>query len=360
LKLEEQNRNQLQFGAGYSQYEGTFLQFAFSTSNFMGRGETLSTSVLTGARYKDYQVSFTEPFLFDRPITGGINVFNRNIVYPFQFTQETSGGNIMFGMPVGTVFSRLYVRYSLENVAIKDLNEAFYDTETIRRLPYLADALLIRPDGTRAGRRVISKITPSWVYNTVDNPIFPSAGTRITASIDLAGVGGNTNYYKPTLELIRYFQHTRRTSFGIRTQFEYAQPIGGTEVLPFFERLVLGGEYSVRGYDVRSIGPYDTDTGLVLGGNKSFLFNGEYLIQVAGPVRLVLFYDAGQVRDEGQKFRMSEFVASTGAEVRFFMPVLNVPFRLIFARNINHEGILNNNLEPEKKVRFRFAVGSTF
>ena len=42
------------------------------------------------------------------------------------------------------------------------------------------------------------------------------------------------------------------------------------------------------------------------------------------------------------------------------MPVLNVPFRLIFARNINREGILDNNYQPEKKWRFRFAVGSTF
>ncbi len=121
---------------------------------------------------------------------------------------------------------------------------------------------------------------------------------------------------------------------------------------------MLGGEYSVRGYDIRQhwpVGPR-RQASLVIGGNKSLLFNGEYLIQVAGPVRLVLFYDAGQVRDSGQNFRMNEFVASTGAEVRFFMPVLNVPFRLIFARNINHEGILNNNLEPEKKLRFRFAV----
>ena len=161
----------------------------------------------------------------------------------------------MFGMPVKSVFSRLYLRYSLENVSIKDLNLEFYDPETIARYPYLADALLIRPDGTLGGRRIISKVTPSYVYNTVDNPIFPSAGMRFTASIDLAGLGGNTNYYKPTVELIKYFQHTRRTSFGIRTQFEYAEPIGATEALPFFERLVLGGEYSVRGYDVRSIGP---------------------------------------------------------------------------------------------------------
>jgi hypothetical protein len=66
------------------------------------------------------------------------------------------------------------------------------------------------------------------------------------------------------------------------------------------------------------------------------------------------------VRAETQSFAMDQFVASTGAEIRFFMPVLNVPFRLIFARNINYEDILTNNYEPEKKWRFRFAVGSTF
>ena len=70
-----------------------------------------------------------------------------------------------------------------------------------------------------------------------------------------------------------------------------------------------------------------------------------------------MFYDAGQVRDDGESFRMEDFKASTGAEIRFFMPVLNVPFRLIFARNINCEGMLDNNFQPEKKCRFRFAVG---
>jgi len=51
---------------------------------------------------------------------------------------------------------------------------------------------------------------------------------------------------------------------------------------------------------------------------------------------------------------------STGAEVRFFMPVLNVPFRLIYAHNMNHQGIYDNNLVPAKDNTFRFAVGSTF
>jgi len=54
------------------------------------------------------------------------------------------------------------------------------------------------------------------------------------------------------------------------------------------------------------------------------------------------------------------FKTSTGAEIRFFMPVLNVPFRLIFAANPSRAGVLDSNLRPEKMWKFRFAVGSTF
>jgi outer membrane protein assembly factor BamA len=137
----------------------------------------------------------------------------------------------------------------------------------------------------------------------------------------------------------------------------------------------------------------------VLGGNKSLLFNVEQIINIAGPVRLILFYDAGQVRDTGQRFAFREdvrqivqppvpllfdpfatstltdpnyvaqiitagqrsaFKTSTGAEIRFFMPVLNVPFRLIFAHNPQRGGVLDNRLLPQKAFQFRFAVGTTF
>jgi outer membrane protein insertion porin family len=301
-------------------------------------------------------VAFTEPYLFDRPITGGVNIFNRQVRYIGAYTQNSSGGNVMFGFPVAD-FTRFFAAYSYERVGISDLNPLYEDPSIIGRNPFLTDALLLNQSGQK---RTISKVSPSIVLNTIDNPIFPSTGRRYTAAFDLAGLGGNTSYYKPTLEGIWYFRHTRRTSVGGRAQFQFVAPYRGTLVLPIFERLVLGGEYTIRGYDIRTIGPRDEASGLVIGGNKSLLFNGEYLIQIAGPVRLVMFYDTGQVRDEGQGFRSENFVSSTGAEIRFFMPVLNVPFRLIFARNINYEGILDNNYQPEKKWRFRFAVGSTF
>src|SRR4029450_5106981 len=99
---------------------------------------------------------------------------------------------------------------------------------------------------------------------------------------------------------------TRRTSVGLRAAYEFINPYGSTKNLPIFEKLFLGGEYSIRGFDIRSVGPRDLASGLVIGGNKSLLFNAEYLISIAGPVRLVLFADAGQVRDNGESFAWKE------------------------------------------------------
>ena len=395
LKLEEQNRNQLTFGAGVSQFEGFFGQLSFQTSNFLGRGESLTVSLQVGSRSENYQVAFTEPFLFDRNITGGVDVYKRTLRYIDQFTQEATGGNVTSGFPLAG-FSRMFMTYSYEAVQVSDLNPIYYAPELVQRNPYLRDSLLLG----QGGHRTISKITPSFVHNTVDNPIFPNSGMRLTGSIDFAGIGGNTNFIKPRAEYAHFRPLNRRMAFGYRAQVEYIRQYASTLILPITETLYLGGEYTIRGFDIRSIGPRDPETGLVLGGNKSMLFNGEFLINIAGPVRLVLFYDTGQVRATGQPFGWTEpittridpgtppivdpfsttrlvdpnapppylqqigetsaFKTSTGAEVRFFMPVLNVPFRLIFAYNPQRFGVLDNNLQPAKKFTFKFAVGSTF
>ena len=83
----------------------------------------------------------------------------------------------------------MFVNYSYEHVQVKDLNPAFYDPLVLAGNPLLADSLLIG----EGGKRTISKIGPSYVYNTVDHPIFPTAGQRFTLSTDFAGIGGNTN-----------------------------------------------------------------------------------------------------------------------------------------------------------------------
>ena len=84
MKVEEQNRNTLQFGAGVSQFDGFFGQLSFQTANFLGRGETLGVSLQKGSQARQYQISFTEPYLFDRPITAGVDVYTRQYIYPNQ------------------------------------------------------------------------------------------------------------------------------------------------------------------------------------------------------------------------------------------------------------------------------------
>jgi outer membrane protein insertion porin family len=389
LKLEEQNRNQLTFGAGVSQFEGFFGQLSFQTANFLGRGESLTVSLQGGSRAQNYSLAFSEPFLFDRNITGGANLFRSEIRYIGQFTQKSTGLVLTTGFPLGTGFTRMFTNYSYERVRVSEVSQLYQDPLVLARNPFLRDAVLTGS----GGERIISKVVPSIIHNTVDQPIFPTTGRRLTASVDIAGLGGNTTFYKPMLEAVQFWRQSNRLTFGVRGQVEY---IHGDN-LPIYEKLFLGGEYTVRGFDIRTIGPMDP-SGLVLGGDKSLLFNVEQAISIAGPVRLIFFYDAGQVRDKGQGFafneevqeivpqnpllgtlytgvtltdpnapppetitvRRSAFKTSTGAEIRFFMPVLNVPFRLIFAYNPQREGVLDNTLRPQKKLQFRFAVGTTF
>jgi outer membrane protein insertion porin family len=395
MKLEEQNRNQLTFGAGVSQFEGFFGQLSFQTANFLGRGESFTVSLQGGQRAQNYSVAFTEPFLFDRNITGGVNLFKQDVRYVGQFTQKTTGGVVTFGLPVGNGFTRMFTNYSYERVRVSEISDVYTDPVVLARNPFLRDSLLIG----QSGERIISKVRPTLQYNSVDQPIFPTTGKRLVLSADLAGLGGNTKFTKPSVEAVMFIRQNARMSLGMRGQVEYIRNFSNSRELPIFEKLFLGGEYSVRGFDLRSIGPQDINTGLVLGGNKSLLFNVEQIITIAGPVRLILFYDAGQVRDTGQSFALKEdikevvrlplpllydptavlsltdpdyvapiitigqrsaFKTSTGGEIRFFMPVLNVPFRLIFAYNPQRGGVLNNQLQPQKAFQFRFAVGTTF
>ena len=352
VTLAERNTNSVSFGAGVSQYDGVFGTVSFQTTNFIGRGESLTVMMQNGSRVKNYMLSFSEPFLFGRPVSAGFSVYRRDIRYIFQFTQSSIGGDTTLGLQVAD-FTSLFMNYSYQQVKVREVNPLFDESQN----PFLQDAL---------SERTISKVTPSIRFNTVDHPIFPSRGRSYSLSLELAGWGGNTKFYKPTAEGIWYFRHTSRTSLGLRGRARFVAPYAGTTQLPIFERLVLGGEFDVRGYDIRTIGtriPGPTGvpaTGPVIGGNKSLLFNGEYAITIASPVRLIFFYDAGQVRDEGQEFAMNQFKTSTGAEVRFFMPILNVPFRLIFAHNPQREGVLDQRLRPAAENSFRFAVGTTF
>ena len=91
-------------------------------------------------------------------------------------------------------------------------------------------------------------------------------------------------------------------SFGTRAEVPYIRPYGATYDAADLREAVLGGEYTVRGFDLRAISPRDTLSGVFIGGNKMIDLNAEYYIELIGQLRLLFFYDAGQVRDIGEPF----------------------------------------------------------
>jgi outer membrane protein insertion porin family len=368
---------------------------SYQTSNFLGRGETASIYLQKGALAQQYRVSFSEPYLFDRPITVGFDLHSTQFNFPNTFTQRSTGGTTILGVPVAD-YTRLFLGYSYEQISVLDVNPAYLSPQVLRNNPFLAESLLLG----QGGRRRVSKVSPSIVYNTVNQPLYPTEGSRYSLGFDFAGLGGNTTYNRTDLEGIWYFPIKGPTSLGLRAQGRYIRPYGSTRTLPIFEKIFLGGEYNLRGYDIRTVSPRDSSSGIVIGGNKSLVFNAEYYVDI-GQVRLVAFYDAGQVRDVGQEFvwkepvvqfifpeppllrnfdlvapanlltaigavsveeiaRVSAFKTSTGFEARFMVPVLNIPFRLIAAYNPQRFGVIDNNGLPTKRLTFRFAVGTTF
>jgi outer membrane protein insertion porin family len=358
LRVKELQRNNIQFTAGYSGYEGTFVALSYSTVNFLGAGETLELGVQYGKRVKNYSFGFSEPYVFDLPLTLGFNVYNRFNKYPGLFDQKSRGVDLqanarVFGyLRTGLVYSFQYLEMFEPSISYDE----YYN-------PYAGFGGYMSPyyyGSLGYGKYNISSITPTIYRSTVDSPLTPSRGTLFLASVKFAGgiLGGDVRFIKPRIEFTHYQPTFGEQRFGFHIEYSYLTDIGDAAI-PYWERFYLGGERSIRGYEIYTIGPRvddpnDPNYGRNLGGEKSLVMNAEYIIPVGGPIYSILFFDMGNALARNQKFRLSDMYYSTGLEIRIFVPALRVPFRLIFAYN-NKKIYLNDS-----NFAFRFAIGTTF
>jgi len=345
IAVKEAQRNQIQFGGGVSQLEGTFGSLSYSTTNFLGAGQNFDVELQGGRRTANIRLAITEPYFLDRPMTVGLDVFKSNTRYIYQgYRQLRTGGSILFGFPIGKTFWRNSILYGYQEVKFRDVDEE------LKNDPYYQ--LYLR-DGAE------SAITHTIYRNTVNSPIDPWAGNRWVLTNLFAGgfLGGDFDYWRPEIELVRFQPVTKKTNFGVRFQAQYAKPFGD-DPLPFRGTIFLGGETSVRGFPYLGIGPRDP-YGNVVGGNKSLLFNFEYYIPIAGPFKAILFFDAGNVWARRESVNPGDMKTSTGIEGRFYIPMFRVPFRLIGAFNPTRDGPVGS-FEGDDKYVFKFSIGTTF
>lgn len=332
--VTETGRNQVQFGGGYSGLEGGFFNFAFSTSNFWGQGQTLSLMVQTGQLTKNYTVSFFDPWLFDKPVGAGISFFSRTFEFE-DFLSKGEGGTANISWHLGRFLS-LFTEYRYELIELR----------TSDNLPFSNN--LFFPEG----RTATGSITPTIIRNTVDHPLLPTKGHRDTIRFEFGSkfLGGDFSFYKAILEHISNFSITSTDVFRFRAQLGYSETLENNVELPVFERFFMGGENTIRGYKLRTVGPRD-EYGRIIGGTKSLLFNVENAILITNEIRIVPFLDAGNAF--AKSIDLGGLQYSAGIELRFFVPVMNVPFRFIYAKPINPK-------EYHQTSSFLFTIGSIF
>jgi len=344
LRVTEMQRNNIQFTAGYSGYEGTFVALSYSTVNFLGAGENLQLTLQHGKRIKNYMFGFTEPYLFDMPVNVGFNVYNRFFIYPYLYNRKDKGIDFtVSGRLKG--YWRTSLTYGFQDVFV-EMPDYGDDSGMFTDPAYYSMYGL--------GQYKVSYLMPSLYRSTVDSPLTPSRGTLYMASCKFSGgfLGGEIDIIKPRFEFSLFKPIVKNHVFGFHMEYSFIKKFGDFPV-PFWEKFFLGGERSIRGYDIYTIGPRSAQ-GTNIGGETSLFFNVEYIVPIGGPLYAILFYDTGNAYGEGQKINFKDMYTSAGLEMRIFVPALRVPFRLIFSYNNRRARVGDSNFA------FRFAIGTTF
>ena len=359
VNVKELQRNNIQFTAGYSGYEGTFVAVSYSTVNFLGAGENLEATVQYGKRIRNYSFGFTEPYVFDQPINAGFNVYDRYMVYPYLYDRKDRGVDFSLGFRLPGWW-RASVTYSYSFIDIKQPSSTSTDPlygSSMYGYGYGSGLDSMYAGMYGWGRYFMSSISPSIYRSSIDSPLTPSRGTMYSLMVKYAGtiLGGEIHLYKPRIEFTHYQPVMRDLSLGFHVEYSYVKSMRNSTV-PFWERFYLGGERNIRGYEIYTIGPRDAN-GTVVGGLREFVMNAEAILHVGGqasPLYLIAFHDRGNAYDISQGVKWTNMFSSTGIEARIFVPALRVPFRLIFSYNNRRIYATDSNFT------FRFAIGTTF
>ncbi|MCK7476455.1 MAG: BamA/TamA family outer membrane protein [Candidatus Moduliflexus flocculans] len=345
VNVKELQRNNIQFTAGYSGYEGTFVAFSYSTVNFLGAGETLELGIQQGKLVKNYSFGFSEPYVFDKPITAGFNVYKRDLHYPW-FWRKGAGIDLSLGARLWGMW-RANLVYNFENVKMTVSDSEEFSLPTSYYMYY-------------SNRKYnMSSVTPMLYRSTIDSPLTPTRGTLYSAALKYAlpFLGGDVFLLKPMLEFTHYQPVIGRGAkahvIGVHAQYQVIKALKGSQI-PYWERIVprrRAVHPRLRGLQHRARRRERLQRRR---RPKSLVLNAEYIIPVGGPLYAIFFYDRGNAVAYEDKLRWGSMYSSMGLEARLFIPALRVPFRLIFS--YNNKKVYST--DPD--FAFRFAVGTTF
>jgi outer membrane protein insertion porin family len=328
VQVKEQPTGMFSIGAGYSAEDKAVIMTQVAQRNLFGRGQTLSLNAYVGARKTNYELSFTEPWLFDIPLWSKFDIWNMAREYD-SYDLDTQGFEVTLGYPL---WERIigYAGYKLTADNVKNV----LDTA----------ATSIKE---QEGHITSSGMTLTLSRDTSNDAIFPSRGSKNKVSVEHTGTifQGDTSFTKYLASSSWFFPLPLDSAFGIRGRIGYAHGNEGKEI-PVYERFYLGGINSLRG--LREVGPKDPDTNDVIGGETMLNFNAEIvfpLIKDAG-LRGVVFYDTGNAWESG--YYVDDMRQTAGFGIRWYSPM--GPLRLEWGHVLDRK-------EDEPASRWEFNIG---
>jgi outer membrane protein insertion porin family len=343
VKVHEKGKNSIGLTGGVSGLEGSFIGLNYETNNFLGLGETLQVQANVGSLSRVLLFGFTEPYMFDRPLTLGFTVYSRrfdfnqarqasinagqNLNLPqsvlnqlLNYNQSSTGFTASSSYLLGHSFKRVGLTYTLDNTTINTFSDAsrnLFQTLNFRNIS--------GPDALKG--IVTSSLTPSFGFSTIDSPVRPHRGKSLFISSEVAGLGGNVKFYRPLIAFTQWKPLYHQNTLGVRIQGSFINGFAGSEAPPY-QRFYMGGENDLRGFDVRTVSPYvfvstvqnfqltnpdgspvpvdptnprrgnvtvplPVNNITLPGGDTQFVANAEYRVHVVGPVTLAPFADFG-------------------------------------------------------------------
>lgn len=345
FRVKEKRTGELSFGGGISSID-TFMGFAeisqrnFDILNwprFTGGGQSLSIRGQMGTIHQEYNVSFVEPYLFNKPISWGTDAY---------LTSEDNE-NVDFGqrrMGVATTLSRLFKDvlrlgggYTIENVKLRDVE---------------SDAPQIVFDSE--GSNWLSRLRTFAAYDNRDNVFNPTKGRVLNFGAELVGsfLGGTQDFYILRSGYTEYLSFWKKNMVEFQARLATSQEFGQSDFVPVFDRFYAGGLGTVRGYNYRRVGPKDNDS--PIGGQTMAVVNVDYSFPIPylEAFRGVVFVDAGNVSEDSYNVDFGDFVVSVGPGIKVKTPIGPLAFYYGLP-------VLNRDTEDENG-RFEFSLSRSF
>lgn len=337
IAVTEQPTGMFSFGAGFSSEENFFLMGEISERNLFGRGQTLRFKGTLGGTTTQYTLSFTEPWLFETPLSFTVSLYDQVKELESEYDRHTIGGGLSFGYPL-LDYTRGYLSYGYDWSDIK-INNADNVSDGIIELE---------------GENITSSVTIGLIYDSRDNRINPSEGSKHSLSFEYAGLGGNIGFNKYRLDTGWYWPLFKGLVFFAHGKYGYVYKNSDEMFLPDYEKFYLGGINSLRGFDFRGVHLTEINSEgeeVKIGGDAMVQFNFELIFPISKEVGLmgVVFYDAGNVYDGDIDF--GDLRSSYGGGIRWFSPM--APIRIEY-------GHLIDKREGEEEGRWEFTMGGAF